>query len=148
MASPLPSLPSPLELITKLQEPKKTHVTFLLCLSPLKRGVGVGGRSSGASHLRGCPPHTPSQTTDLDGPGAMTEGPMDFSSGLPQGPLQGIPAALRGRRHGLFCCLFCSVFSVCGFASFFFSTETAATHSFCPVASAQVVHVLQQVQFC
>lgn len=127
---------------------KENTCDLLLCLSPLKGGLGVGGRSSGASHLRGCPSRTPSQTADLDAPGAITEGPMDFSSGLPQGPLRGIPATLLGRRHGLFCCLFCPVFSVCGFASFFFSTETAAMPSFCPVASAQVFQVLQQVQFC
>lgn len=69
LASPVPSFPCPLELITKLQEPKKTHVTFLLCLSPLKGGLGVGGRSSGASHLRGCPPipHPRLQTWMLQG---------------------------------------------------------------------------------
>jgi hypothetical protein len=49
---------------------------------------------------------------------------MDLSSGLPQGPLQGIPVALPGRRDDFFCRLFGPVFSVYAlFSSFFFSTE-------------------------
>lgn len=72
---------------------------------------------------------------------------MDFSSGLPQGPLQGIQPPFV--EEGMACSAASSALCfVCGFASFFFSTETAAMHSFCPVASAQVVQVLQQVQFC
>lgn len=50
LASPVPSAPCPLELITKLQEPIKKDV--ISCL----RGVGAGGGSSGPLSCEGAPP--------------------------------------------------------------------------------------------